>query len=463
MPDEARTLFAVRSPFPLRPEARDPAAGRARSSRDDLERLAARADAVGAAAADGRPSAARHALQRAIVDGPPPVAEVRAWWAQLAEAERRRLEEDASLAVGNLDGLPWPARIRANHLALGRILDGREPAGLAGFGARSSRLRGDEARDARIRERLGLLQSGAGFFVRDGAFPRFLLAFDPERSALAEYLGPAIRETDDPYASPLADGVRALGVFVPGNDSDVLQFEGKGHTMSEPVILANDAAGGVVAGMIAWQGGPFPVGLSVLRADPALLLARRLAPFVNAIPRDARVRVTAFGFSFGGAVVGLALRDGMRVDRVAHLASAGLGHGIRSLEDLPPAARVPHYAMLAPGDATVGPAQGLEARLPWLGRIGHGASPIGTPGVTRLETGWLDDAARSGPLLTGHMPLLERWGTTAKRNMATVLAGGEADEAAPRGLGERLAQRIGLAWSPLRRAEGTRRPVAIPE
>ncbi|CAG7844397.1 hypothetical protein USB125703_00628 [Pseudoclavibacter triregionum] len=436
-----------------------------RATRSDLERLVAT-----------RGEAPRE-LQRRIVDRPPSQAEIRAWWTSTPEEERRRLESDATLVVGNLDGLPWGARVRANHVSLGRILDGVEEAPFRELGARSSHLSAADARAARLRERLGLLQAGAGFFER-GPLPRFLLAFDPERSAIAEYLGPAIAEHDDPHRSPLAEGVRALGIFVPGNDSDLLHFEGKGHTMSEPVILANQTAGRDVAGMIAWQGGPFPRGLGALRAEPAAALAARLARFANGIVREDGVPVTAFGFSYGGAVVGLALRRGMRVDRVVHLASAGLGHGIRSLAHLPEAARVPHFAMLAPGDATVGPIQGLEARLPWLGRIGHGGSPVRARGVTRLETGWLDDpgplaspasqgaAARRGTPtserpLTGHMPMLERWGTTAKRGMSAVLAGGAAEAAAPRGPLDRLAERLGLPRTPIRRPGYVRRELRI--
>ena len=392
----------------------------------------------------------RAALERALVDTPPSTDEVRAWWSALTTEQRRELETLAPLAIGNLNGVPWPARIRANHRTLAELLgdDSHEDLG--------ERLRSMLHANGlsfipdhidHLRERLQALHSGPGFFTRD-ALPRFLIGFDPERSSVIEYLGHRIRDTDDAYLSPFADETRFVGLFVPGNDSDPLEFEGKAHTMSEAVYLANGIAGDNAAGMIVWQGGVFPHGPQVLFAERARKLSAPLARFGNSIPRSPDTAIVAYGFSFGGAVLGLALRRGLEVDRVVHIASAGLGHGIAGLDDLPVRARVPHFAMLAPGDATVGPVQGLNARLPLLGRLGHGASPVHAKGVVRVETGWLD-ANNPGQLLLGHMSLLEKWGTTAKHTMAALLAGGSVELTAPRRGWWRLAERLALPVSPI--------------
>lgn len=416
-----------------------------RTTRADLDALVARYDRI--------PAFEQHRL----IQRHPEISEVREWWVALPEPERRRMEHDAALLIGNLDGLPWPARIRANHITIDRILARfADPAALQPWtpsGRRRLRmLRRTRPlpRRVRILERLKQLHSGPGYFDR-GELPRFLIAFNPFTAGIVEYLGPSIRDTDDPYEPPYAPGVRAVGLFVPGNESDLLQFEGKAHTMSEPVLLANNAAGGRVAGMIAWQGGRFPHGPDALLSTRVRELAPLLVRFGEALVRDESVRVTAFGFSFGGAVTGTALAQGLRVDQVVHLSSAGLGFGTRSVADLPSHAQVPHVSFMCPGDTSVGWIQGMRMRIPCIGEVGHGGSPIYDPGVTRLETGWLKAEADGGPPLTGHTTILEKWGTTAKHNMAAVLAGGDVELAAPRSLPYRVAERLGLPLTPITR------------
>lgn len=411
---------------------------------------------------------------RALVDHPPRSEEVRRWWADLDRSSRERLSEQAPLLVGNLDGVPWPERIRANHRTLAADIAQRRAAGRGRVSAHgpgpvfSAHTKAQYPvpgpRAKLLEERLESLAAGPGFIDRGGR-ARFLLAYDPRRASIVEYIGHAIAETDDPWAPPLADSVRAVGIFVPGNDSDLLQFEGKSHISSELVLLHPHGT----TGMIAWQGGRFPSGPLGLSSRMARQLAPRLGRFVNGMPRGPEVRHVAFGFSFGGAVTGLAMRLGMRVDAVAHVSSAGLGAGIRSLEDLPGSARVPHYALMAPGDLSVGPILGLDVPLGPLS-LGHGANPLQTPGIVRLETGWLQhvpeggdlSAGRSAGLLRGHSTTIELWGTTAKHNLAAVLAGGRAELAAPRSPVEQLAERAALPWSPLERPGYLPRYIDIP-
>lgn len=393
------------------------------------------------------------ALQRRLVDAPPRSQLVRVWWAGLAPQAREQLSALAALAVGNLDGVPWPARVEANRRTLAAFIaslpapeQGRRP---------SRRARRAAAHSLLLTERLHALYEGPGLVAREEHRPRFLIACDPERNAIVEYVGHAIAATDDPFASPFAASVRNVALFVPGNESDIEQFEGKAHTMSE---LVHDGAPGTT-GLIVWQGGRFPHGPFGLSSAFAVRLGARFGAFVNAIPRDPTVRLVAFGFSFGGAVVGTAVRLGMRVDAVAHLSSAGLGPGVRSLADYPASGRVPHVAMLAPGDVQVAPYLGVD--LPRGARgIGHGANPAHATGVTRLETGFLravpegadPQIGRTAGILRGHAAILERWGTTAKHGMRAALAGGRAELAAPRSRLERLSERLGLPWSPLQRS-----------
>ncbi|GGA66165.1 hypothetical protein GCM10011490_16030 [Pseudoclavibacter endophyticus] len=389
-------------------------------------------------------------LQRRLVDAPPRPAVVRVWWAGLSDDARGVLIGHAALTVGNLDGIPWPARVDANHRTLAAHIARREGARRGGLRRLSHRR---ETRAELLAQRLDALSSGPGLVSRAGRL-RFLLAFDPERNAIVEYVGHGIAETDDPFASPIAPGVEAVAVFVPGNDADLLQFEAKAHTMSE---LVHAGAPGTT-GLIVWQGSTFPRGPLGLGSAAAARLGRRFGAFVNAVPRAPGVRFVAFGFSFGGSVVGTAMRLGMRVDAVMHVASAGLGPGVRSLADYPAAGRVPHASLLAPGDVDVAPYLGIDLPRGPHG-LGHGADPTTAPGVVRLETGFERHVPRGGDrtagraagILRGHVTLLEHWGTTAKHAMRVVLIGGEAELAAPRTRLERVCERLGLPWSPLQR------------
>lgn len=471
----ARSAQQARAGRQARATRRAHTAPLARATPHDLDQLvdlAALAELEAEAHVDAGPRTATAeltALERRVVDAPPRAALVRVWWAGLGADARRILGARAPLATGNLDGVPWPARVEANHRTLRALLDRLDAQGspdVAPHTARISRTARTprDVRAALRSERLHALAAGPGVVDRGGK-PRFLLACDPDRGAIVEYVGASIADTDDPFASPFPPGVSSVAVFVPGNESDLVQFEGKAHTMSELVHAAEPGT----TGLVVWQGGRFPHGPQAIASRFAARLAPRLGAFVNAIPRDPGVRLVAFGFSFGGAVVGTAMRLGMRVDAVVHVASAGLGAGVRSLDDYPASARVPHASLLAPGDLQVAPYLGLD--LPrGLRGIGHGVDPSGARGVTRLETGFLQavpeggelEAGRRSGVLRGHARILEQWGTTAKHGMLAALAGGRAELAARRRPVERVAERLGLPWSPVQRRDYTPRFVTLP-
>ncbi|WFR68405.1 hypothetical protein P9139_09625 [Curtobacterium flaccumfaciens] len=51
-------------------------------------------------------------------DDPPKAAEVATWWAGIDDRERHALVTDAPSIIGNLDGVPYPVRDRANRAVL---------------------------------------------------------------------------------------------------------------------------------------------------------------------------------------------------------------------------------------------------------------------------------------------------------------------------------------------------------
>jgi hypothetical protein len=83
--------------------------------------------------------------------------------------------------------------------------------------------------------------------------------------------------------------------------------------------------------------------------------------------------------------------------------------------------------MTAPGDPIAG-TQGVHVQ-----GIGHGADPDTFPGVTRLETGLVDDEDTGSGLLHGldsHTDVLTPK-STAWNNMLAVMTGGEVTLHAP--------------------------------
>ncbi|MEV6900201.1 alpha/beta hydrolase [Amycolatopsis sp. NPDC051372] len=131
--------------------------------------------------------------------------------------------------------------------------------------------------------------------------------------------------------------------------------------------------------------------------------------------------ITAIGHSYGGATVGLADSQGLAVDRVLHVESAGMGHCVWSPADLPASqAGVQRFSMTAPLDPIVF-AQGNAWGAEWTG-IGHGADPDTFPGVTDLTTG--NDAAGNELWgLSSHSDVLKP-GSDPWTNIYGVLTGG---------------------------------------
>lgn len=63
-------------------------------------------------------AAGRDDVMRSLIAKPPSPADVEAWWAALSAHERARLERGVPELVGNLDGVPYDVRDRANRAKL---------------------------------------------------------------------------------------------------------------------------------------------------------------------------------------------------------------------------------------------------------------------------------------------------------------------------------------------------------
>ncbi|QKV79111.1 alpha/beta hydrolase [Amycolatopsis sp. Hca4] len=246
------------------------------------------------------------------------------------------------------------------------------------------------------------------------AHDRQILRFDPSGNGrIVELVG---------HIEP---GTRNVGLFVPGVNTQMSNFDayaGLGRS-----LVAADPSGRTA--VVVWADGVFPQG--PVAQGPDAGYAQAMAPDLKHFADDLRgeiashagsgVSLTAIGHSYGGATVGLAEAHGLDVDRVLHVESAGMGHGVWSPSDLPASqAGVQRFSMTAPLDPIV-LAQGNAWGLEWTG-IGHGADPDVFSGVTELPTG--NDA--SGSALWGvssHNDVLKP-GSDSWTNIYRVLTSG---------------------------------------
>lgn len=210
---------------------------------------------------------------------------------------------------------------------------------------------------------------------------------------------------------------RYMAALIPGSGSNL----GELHSYSNRfAAIYGDTSGDKVG--FYWQGTGIPqdVVWDNRNSDFNETGAPRLAAFDFAvdleIPADART--TYVGYSAGGSLLGTAEREGLDSTNIVYVAPAGPGHGVGGVEDTsnPEANR---YWFQTRDDVLIGAAQKL-------GGGGHGRSFLqsGTPtvmGVTRLETGFLDHNDPSS-LVKGHEEYFAEHSTSA-RNMKGVIEG----------------------------------------
>jgi hypothetical protein len=398
-----------------------------------------------AAAADGSTTgaedrAAEEAVLLRTVPGPgTDPAEVAAWWASLSPTAQDLLVDRAWAQLGNLDGIPYPVRIRANRLAISAELE-REVRRQAALAAEKTVLEAQIAdllaSDTRVPQTIRLLenlrtriddidaacarssttsawyQTLLGTDLRDDKGelidpPRQVVLFDPAGGRFAEVVGDLSTAT-------------SVGVLVPGTGAHVGPDDG---TYQRAVEFVGDEKGTLA--VITFIGGPMPQNAIV--DSPFNSYARAIGPglaqFVAGIDHAPGASVTVVGHSYGGSIVGAAEMAGMRPDRVLHVESAGIGPGVTSPDQLP-WPDTPRYSMTAPRDL-ITISQGQYAG----DAVGHGADPDEFPGVTRLETGlWVDGKPDSGALTGYHSHGgVFTQGSTAWINILAVMTGDDVD------------------------------------
>jgi hypothetical protein len=252
----------------------------------------------------------RSALVRAATDGrvlataeddPPSASDVTTWWAGLGDDERSLLENAAPSVVGNLEGVPYDVRDRANRAVL--------EAGLA-----------DPAVSAARTAMLG--QVDQSLVHEPGAPRRNLITLDTRGSGRA-----AIAIGDLDAAADVTVVVPGMFFTVTGQMTD---FTNTANDLySEQATLAGVAAPGSGSGVavVAWMGYRTPDLSNILSLDLAKTGAGRLERTVDGVRqvRDGeQPRINIVAHSYGSTTALMALASGrMRADSLTVLGSPG--------------------------------------------------------------------------------------------------------------------------------------------
>lgn len=386
-------------------------------------------------------------------------AAIRAVWDAMTPEQREKLITDFPMLIGNLEGIPLRDRNTANvitakaHRAeleknikmlqmlekLGTRVDltdliaDRKAADLAGIIAD---MKGEvKSIDAMLGDRNEKYAnekdaSGINFGVylvydedgkkiaQDGVV---IVGFNPLRDSYITFQGALDVTTGD-----VPDWLQDVGVFVPGTTSRLAEF-------TTDLKHGDDfmSESGNKAGYFTWHGAPMPQFDNSHSAEAAMrgfsdTAAPRLASFVNSLRLSARTDIVPVGHSYGVVVLAKAEAMGLEADRVVYVAPAGLGEGVAGIDEFPETGDVPHFSLQARNDAIVGISQGL---LSGFG-LGHGsADPLEGPGITRLETGYLDrEHPEAGTIeekknpVESHTAVLTV-GSTSMRNITNVVTG----------------------------------------
>ena len=235
------------------------------------------------------------------MDAPPTAAEVHTWWSGLDTAEQMRLLHGAPVVVGNLDGVPYAVRDRANRAVLAaESADRRTPSGEA-------------AMLGQVRESL----------AREADGPRkSLITLDTRGSGRA-----AIALGDLATAADVTVVVPGMFFTVTGQMVDFTATAGDLYDEQATLSPVAAPAPGTGIAVVAWMGYRTPDLSNILSLDLAKTGAGRLERTVDGIRqiRDgAEPRLGIVAHSYGSTTALMALSSGrMHADSLTVLGSPG--------------------------------------------------------------------------------------------------------------------------------------------
>jgi hypothetical protein len=274
------------------PHAPDPALAHGRAFLDGL------ADATPVALQSMQDDA--RVLATAL-DDPPAAVQVGSWWSALDERERAVLERNAPVVVGNLDGVPYDVRDRANRSAL------------AAGRADTSEAHPVAAMYGQVRTSLE---------QQPGDPVKTLVTLDPRAGGRA-----AVAIGDLDTASDVTMIVPGMFFTVTGQLVDFTATAGDLYREQATLAPVAAPAPGSGIAVVAWMGYQTPNLSNVLSLDLAHTGARRLERAVAGL-REVRAghepRLGVIAHSYGSTTALLALSSGrMHADSLTLLGSPG--------------------------------------------------------------------------------------------------------------------------------------------
>lgn len=290
-------------------------------------------------------------------------AEVALWWASLSRAERGRLIEASPSLIGNLDGVPYSDRDRANRVLLKSML--ADPTITNGQREALEAIETSLTLGPGVSKQLIILD-----FPND-ADPRAAISFG--NLDHADYVGAVIPGRDNTVAKDMSN----------------LSQASYNLYLDQSRLLLRRGDGGGNQAVIAWMGYQTPGGgldLGVFSDDLAVAGGSHLTNTlvgIDAVHAHSghESRVTVFAHSYGSRTAANSLSNGGSADAFVMFGSAGLEDDITSSTQL----SVPHgevYATEAAGDgvADMGREWFGNDRLDPSTDTGFGATPFGSDG-----------------------------------------------------------------------------------
>ena len=320
-------------------------------------------------------------------DHPPTAHDVTSWWAGLSTPTRERLTVVAPSVIGNLDGVPYAVRDRANR--------GTLRAGLADPGT-------DAARAAMLGQVRTALDEGPGEARRS------LVVLDTRGAGRA-----AIAVGDLDTAADVTIVVPGMFYTVTGQMHDLADTSAGLHGEQTAVAALAGAHAGRGEAVLAWMGYRTPDMSNILSLDLARTGAARLERVVDgidAIRADDPPRLNVVAHSYGSTTALVALSSGrMHADSLTVLGSPG--SDVRSASEL-----AVHPGQVYVGDAHSDPIAGS----------GYFGTDPGSPGFgsTVLDLSAETVAATDGVFRrpVGHNDYLKP-GTASLHDVALIAVG----------------------------------------
>lgn len=395
----------------------------ARAHPDDAVRLAGRGERAISRLSPMHPARVFHDAVAGLRPGSDraDVRAVSSAWHGLSAADRALLTVEYPGLIGPLNGVPFEARSRANHIVVVAALrlleqrarvEGRRAAGenrnaLTRLGGRVRALMEPPYVRERRRDLARMLPGFRHAVEHATPHRRLLLASTAGRGRFVVIDGEISADT------------RSVTVFVPGTFTDANSLRANMDRLS--AVDGRDVQPDARVG-VYWAGGDFPSHLMENgSARYALGLRPSLAAFDAALDLEVEMagavesKQVYIGHSFGAAAIGAAESrgEGLTADVVVYAGAPGAGFGITGPQDTVNQ-DAPRYALVADGDLS--PAAGHAL----FGKV-MGAAPLSAMRVQRLSTGFLDHAGRRGRLRDHDDYLLP--GSTSALNIRAVVLG----------------------------------------